>query len=85
MDFLRIPNTVPPKALESFVIHENVIHVSYVNRSQIVTCNRLGTSERTTVKFLNRKDTENILTNKKKFRDIDISEIVTDGTEARSD
>ena len=53
--------------------------------SQIVTCNRLGTSERAIVKFLNRKDTENILTIMKKFRDIDISEIVTDGTEARSD
>ena len=37
------------------------------------------------MKFSNRKDAENILTNKKKFRDIDFSKIVTDDTEIRSD
>ena len=42
-------------------------------------------TERTVVKFLNRKVVGKILTNKKTFRDIDISKIVTNGTEVRSD
>lgn len=37
------------------------------------------------VKFLNRKDAENILANKKKFRDVDISKILTDTTEVMSE
>ena len=56
-----------------------------INKSQIVASHRLGKSERTIVKFLNRKDAENVLANKKKFRDIDISKIVTHDTEVSSD
>lgn len=37
------------------------------------------------VKFLNRKDAENVLANKKKFRDVDISKILTDTTEVMSE
>ena len=45
---------------------------------------RLGKSERTIVKFLSRKDAQNVLVKKKKFRDIAISKIVTDDTEVAS-
>ena len=40
-----------------------------LNKSQIVACHRLGKSERTIAKFLNKTNTENILINKEKFRD----------------
>ena len=56
-----------------------------LNKSQIVACHRLGKSERTIAKFLNKTNTENILVDKEKFRDTDIWEIVTDDTEVRSD
>ena len=74
-----------PNRLESFVIHALEEIGIKLNKSQIVACHRLGKSGRTTVKFLNRKDAENILTNKKKIRDIDMSVIVTDDTEVKSD
>ena len=54
-----------------------------LNKSQIVACHRLGKSERTIAKFLNKTNTENILVNKEKFTDI--WKIVTDDTEVRSD
>ena len=53
--FSGIPNTVPPKVLESFVIHALEKNNINLNKSQIVACHRLGKSEKTIVKFLNRK------------------------------
>ena len=44
------------KELESLVIHAlEKIWIKF-NKSQIVSCHRLGKSERTFVKLLNRKD-----------------------------
>ena len=85
LDFSGIPNIVPPKELESFVTHALEEIGIKLNKSQIVACHRLGKSERTIAKFLNKTNTENILVNKKKFRDTDIWKIVTDDTEVRSD
>ena len=36
---------------------------------------KLGKSEKTIIKFFNRKDAENVLVKKKKFRDIAISNL----------
>ena len=65
-NFSGIPNTVSPKELESFDIHGLEKIGIKLNKSQIGACHRLGKSERTIVKFLKRKDAENILANKKK-------------------
>lgn len=56
LDFSGIPNTMLLKELESLVIHAlEKIWIKF-NKSQIVSCHRLGNSERTFVKLLNRKD-----------------------------
>ena len=70
--FFRISNAVSPKELESFDIHGLEEIGIKLNKSQIVTCHRLEKSERTIVKFLNRKDAENISANMKKSIVIDI-------------
>lgn len=69
---------MPPKELESFIIHALEEIGIKLSKSRIVACHKLGKSERTIIKFLNGKGAENILPDKKKFRNIYISEIVTD-------
>ena len=44
-----------------------------LEKSWIVACHRLGKTDRTIAKFLNRKDAENLYSNKKKLKDADIS------------
>ena len=75
----------PPEKFKSFIIYAIEEIGITLNKSQVVNCHRLGKSEKTTVKVLNRKDAKNILLNKKKFKGIDISKIVTDDIEVRSD
>ena len=55
MYFSGIPNTAPPKVLERFVIHALEEIEIKLNKSQIIARHRLGKSEKTIVKFLNRK------------------------------
>ena len=55
------------------------------DKSQIVTCHRLGKTDRTIVKFLNRKDAENVYWNKKKLTNADISCLLSDGIQDRND
>lgn len=69
---------MPPEELKSFIIHALEEIGIKLSKSQIVACHKLGKSERTIIKFLNRKSAENILPDKKKFRDIYVSEIVID-------
>ena len=67
LDFSGIPNSVAPKDLENFILlllQEISINL---DKSRIVSCHRLGKTDRTIVKFLNRKDAENVYSNKKKL------------------
>ena len=78
LSFLGIPNTVPPKELQGFIIYALEEIGIKLNKSQIIAFHRPGKSDRTIVKFLIRIDTDNALANKEKFRYIDISKIVTE-------
>ena len=44
-----------------------------LDKWRVVECLRLGKTDRTVVKFLNRKDAEYVCSNKKKLKDVDIS------------
>ena len=84
MDFSGIPYSVAPKDLENFILcllQEIGINL---DKSRIVTCHRLGKTDRTIVKFLNRKDAENVYWNKK-LKDVDISCLLfDDGMQGRN-
>ena len=49
-----------------------------LDKSRIVACHRLGKTDRTIIKLLNRKDAENVYSNKKKLEDVDISCLFSD-------
>ena len=48
-----------------------------LDKSRIIASHRLGKSDRTIVKFLNRKDAENMYLNKKKVKGVDISYLLS--------
>ena len=73
LDFSGIPNSVAPKDLENFILRLLQEIGINLDKSRIVACHRLGKTDRTIVKFLNRKDAENVYSNKKKLKDVDIS------------
>ena len=56
-----------------------------LDESQIVACHRLIKTDRTIVKFLNGKNSENVFLNKKKLEDVDISCLLSDGFQDRND
>ena len=58
----------------SYLLQEIGINL---DKSRIVACHRLGKTDRTIVKFLNRKDAENVYSNKK-LKDVDISCLLSD-------
>ena len=49
-----------------------------LDKSRIVAFHRLGKIDRTIVKFLNRKDAENVYSKKKKLKDVDIYCLLSD-------
>ena len=59
----------------SYLLQEIGINL---DKSRIVACHRLGKADRTIVKFLNRKDAENVYSNKKKLKGVDISYLLFD-------
>ena len=78
LDFSGIPNSVAPKDLENFILHLLQEIGINLDKSRTVAWHRLGKTDRTTVKFLNRKDAENVYSNKKKLKDVDISCLLSD-------
>ena len=78
MDFSGIPNSVALKDLENFI--QRLLQEISINleKSRIVACHRLGKTDRTIVKFLNRRDAENVYSNKKKLKGVDISCLLSD-------
>ena len=61
------------KDLENFILRLLQEIGINLDKSRIVACHRLGKTDRTFVKFLNRKDAENVYSNKKKLKDVDVS------------
>ena len=86
LNFSGIPKSVAPKDLENFILcllQEIGINL---DKSRIVACHRLGKTDRTIVKFLSWKDAENVYSNKKKLKDVDISCLFSDDdTQGRKD
>ena len=78
MDFSGIPNSVAPKDLENFILHLFQEIGINLDKLCIVACHRLGKTDKTIFKFLNRKDAENVYSNKKKLKDVDISCLLSD-------
>ena len=73
MDFSGISNSVAPKDLENFIVRLlQEIGIS-LDKLRIVACRRMGTTDQTIVKLLNRKNAENVYSNKNKLKDVDIS------------
>ena len=85
LDFSGIPGSVAPKDLESFILHLLQKIGIDLDESRIVACHRLGKTDRTIVKFLNRKDAENVYLNKRTLKDIDISCCLSDGIQDKND
>ena len=85
LDFSGIPSSVAPKDLENFILRllQNV--GIDLDESRIVACHRLGKTDRTIVKFLNKKDAENVYSNQKKLKDVDISCLLSDDIQDRND
>ena len=84
LDFSGIPGSVAPKDLESFILHLLQKIGIDLDESRIVACHRLGKTDRTIVKFLNRKDAENVYLNKRTLKDIDISCFLSDGIQDKN-
>ena len=78
LDFSGISNSVAPKDLENFIVRLLQEIGINLDKLRIVACHRLGTTDRTIVKLLNRKNAENVYSNKKKFKDLDISCLLSD-------
>ena len=55
-----------------------------LDKLRAVPCHRLGKMDRTIVKFLNRKDAENVFLNEKKLKDVDIFCLLSDGIQDRN-
>ena len=71
--------------LENFVLRPlREIGVD-LEKSWIVACHRPGKTDRTIVKFLNRKDAENVFSVKKKLKEVDISCLLPDGLQDKND
>ena len=73
LDFSGMPSSVASKDLENFILCLFQEVGTDLDESRIVACHRLGKTDRTIVKFLNRKDAENMYSKKRKLKDVDIS------------
>ena len=78
LDFSDIPKSVAPKDLENFILRLLQQIGINLDKLRIVACHRLGKTNRTIVKFLNQKDAENVYSNKKKLKNVDISCLFSD-------
>ena len=78
LDFSGIPNSVAPKDLENFILPLLQEIGINLDKSRIIACHRLENTDATIVKFLNRKDAENVYSNKKKLKYVDISCLFSD-------
>ena len=67
LDFSGIPNSVAPNDLENFILRLLQEIGIDLDKLRIVACHRLGKTDRTIVKLLNRKDAENVYSNKTKI------------------
>ena len=78
MDFSGIFNSAAPKNLVNFIVR--LLKEIGIGRDKlcIVACHRLGKIDITIAKFLNRKDAENVYSDKKKSKDVHISCLLTD-------
>ena len=85
LDFSGIPSSVTPIDLENVVLRLLLETGVDLDESRIVACHRLGKTDRTIVKFLNRKDAENVFSNRRKLKDVDISCLISDGIQDRND
>ena len=56
MHFSGIPISVAPKDLENFILRLLQEIGINLDKLRVVACHRLGKTDRTVVKFLNRKD-----------------------------
>ena len=72
-----MPSSVASKDLENFILCLFQEVGTDLDESRIVACHRLGKTDRTIVKFLNRKDAENVYSQKRKLKDVDISYLLT--------
>ena len=85
LDFSSIPSSVASKDLENFILCLLQEIGVDLDESRIVACHRLGKTDRTIVKLLNRKDAENVYSNKRKLKDVDILCLLSDGIQDRND
>ena len=85
LDLSGIPSSVSPKDLENFVLRLSQEIGVDLDNSQVVACHRLGKTDRTIFKFLNRKVAENVFSNKRKLNDVDIFCLLSDGIQNTSD
>ena len=78
LDFSGIFNSAAAKNLENFILR--LLKEIGIGRDKlrIVACHRLGKINITIAKFLNRKDAENVYSDKKKLKDVHISCLLTD-------
>ena len=85
LGLLRHPYLSRTKDLENFILPLLQEIGINLDKSHIIAFHRLGKSDRTIVKFLNRKDAENVYLNKKKVKDVDISYLLSnDHTQGRN-
>ena len=85
LDFSGIPISVASKDLENFILRLLQEIGIDLDKSRIVACHRMGKTDRTIVKFLNRKDAENVYSKKSKLKDVDIFCLLSDGIQDRND
>ena len=85
LDFSGIPNSVAPNDLENFILRLLQEIGIDLDKLRFVACHRLGKTDRTIVKLLNRKDAENVYSNKKKLKDVDTSCLLFDNIQDRND
>ena len=78
LDFSDIPNSVASEGLENFILRLWQEIGFNLEKSHIIACHRLGKEDRAIVKFLNKKDAENVYSNKRKLKDVDISCLFSD-------
>lgn len=76
--FSGIPSTVPQTDLEYFGLRLlKEIDINLVSL-QIVACHRQGKTEKTILRFLNIKDADAAFLNKRKLKDLDMSDLPPD-------
>ena len=84
LKFSDIPSSVAPKDLKNFPICLFQEIGIDLDKSWIVACHRLAKMDRTIIKFLNRKDAENVFSSIMKLKDVDISCLLSDSIQDRN-